>query len=196
MYASIQHNMDMNPSTIFTLRIELLDIEPVIFRQVLVPSSITLPKLHQTIQAVMSWEDQHLYAFEFDGVKFSPPGPFPELDLPGVRSTQRQRLSQALGAANRFLYTYDFGDDWRHLVTLQDIAATDIPMKHPICLSGANACPPEDVGGVPGYMEFTEAMAHPAHASHADMLCWHGALFDPTRFDPEAAQQQLRKIRL
>lgn len=185
----------MNPLAIFTLRVELLDIQPVIFRQVLVPSSITLPKLHQTIQAVMGWEDKHLYAFEFDGARYSPPSPYPELDASGVRSTHRQRLSQVLGLTKRFLYTYDFGDDWRHLVTLQDAAATDIPMKHPICLGGANACPPEDVGGLPGYMEFTEAMTDPAHVSHADMLRWHSAPFDPTRFDLDAVQQQLRRIR-
>jgi hypothetical protein len=41
------------------------------------------------------------------------------------------------------------------------------------------ACPPEDVGGFPGYADFLEAMADPDHEAHADMIEWHGPSFDP-----------------
>jgi Plasmid pRiA4b ORF-3-like protein len=41
-----------------------------------------------------------------------------------------------------------------------------------VCLAGENACPPEDVGGYPGYAEFLEALKDPAHEEHANMLRW------------------------
>jgi hypothetical protein len=40
---------------IATLRIELQDTDPVIWRQVEVPTSVTLKVLHDIIQAVMGW---------------------------------------------------------------------------------------------------------------------------------------------
>ena len=52
-----------------------------------------------------------------------------------------------------------------------------------VCLAGANACPPEDVGGSSGYAEFLEVLADPTHEEHASMLAWAGGAFDPTAFD-------------
>ncbi len=48
----------------YTLRIELLEISPAIFRRVAVPGSITLGALHKAIQIAMGWENYHLYLFE------------------------------------------------------------------------------------------------------------------------------------
>src|SRR5256886_8877177 len=45
---------------IATVRIELQDTDPVIWRQVEVPTSITLKVLHDIVQAVMGWCDDHL----------------------------------------------------------------------------------------------------------------------------------------
>src|SRR5438874_5085292 len=45
---------------IATVRIELQDTDPVIWRQVEVPTSITLKVLHDIVQAVMGWCD-HLW---------------------------------------------------------------------------------------------------------------------------------------
>ena len=50
---------DIIPEQIATLRIELVDTDPLIWRQVEVPTSITLRALHDVIQAAMGWFDQH-----------------------------------------------------------------------------------------------------------------------------------------
>jgi len=47
-----------------------------------------------------------------------------------------------------FTYAYDFGDDWRHAVELEEYHALDMPPKLASCIGGAGARPPEDVGGV------------------------------------------------
>jgi len=43
------------------LHIELLNITPIIWRRILVPTTITLPKLHSVIQIAFAWENYHLH---------------------------------------------------------------------------------------------------------------------------------------
>lgn len=79
-----------------------------------------------------------------------------------------------------FQYQYDFGDDWQHLIQVEDVllpANEDEPAVR--CLAGANACPPGDVGGLIGYAEFLQALANPKHEEHESMLKWIGGPFDP-----------------
>lgn len=48
---------------ICTVRIELLDTNPLIWRQVEVPTSITLKVLHDVVQITMGWLDYQLWEF-------------------------------------------------------------------------------------------------------------------------------------
>ena len=68
--------------------------------------------------------------------------------------------------------------------------------NYPLCAAGERACPPEDVGGQPGYEEFLTAIADPAHEEHDDMLVWVGGLFDPEGFDINCVNRGLRRRRL
>jgi hypothetical protein len=106
-------------------------------------------------------------------------------------------LQRALGTETRcFDYIYDFGDDWHHIVVLEDPYATVTGREAGIqCIGGENACPPEDVGGPHGYGEFLRAIADPDHDEHRNYLGWIGGRFDPTFFDLAAAQQALAKIK-
>jgi hypothetical protein len=40
-----------------TLTVELLGVSPLVWRRLVVPRKVTLPKLHRVIQEVMGWED-------------------------------------------------------------------------------------------------------------------------------------------
>ena len=60
-------------SEIATVRIELRDTDPVIWRQVEVPTSITLKVLHDIIQAAMGWFDCHLWEFTIDTRRYGLP---------------------------------------------------------------------------------------------------------------------------
>ena len=42
--------------------------------------------------------------------------------------------------------------------------------------------PPEDVGGLPGYMDCLEAMHNPTHEQHADYWRWWAGHFDAKAF--------------
>jgi hypothetical protein len=64
---------------------------------------------------------------------------------------------------------------------------------YPVCVEGARACPPEDVGGVWGYAGFVEAIQNPDHEDHQGMLEWVGGRFDPEAFDPAAATRAMHR---
>ena len=48
---------------IASMRIELTDTAPLIWREVDVPTSLTLRTLHEVIQVTMGWLDYHLWEF-------------------------------------------------------------------------------------------------------------------------------------
>lgn len=91
-----------------------------------------------------------------------------------------------------FTYLYDFGDDWRHHVEIEQHLALDLLPNVATCTGGARARSPEDVGGVPGYERFLEVMADRDDPEHADMKRWCGGHFDPDWFDPAMADKDVR----
>lgn len=111
-------------------------------------------------------------------------------------SEQRAPLAASLAGAKPFRYTYDFGDGWEHRIKVEKVLPPDPSLRHPVCLAGANACPPEDVGGLPGYVDFLEAISDPQHPEHEDMLEWCGGSFDPTAFNLNDINDALASIKL
>jgi len=104
-------------------------------------------------------------------------------------------LRHTLSGAGTIDYLYDFGDSWEPSIKLEKILAP-MDMKLPVCVGGANATPPDDCGGVPGYEEFVEAMADPNHPEHADTKAWIGRDWDPAAFDIEHVNSWLAEIKL
>ena len=70
------------------------------------------------------------------------------------------------------------------------------PDEPPIlCLAGANACPPEDVGGPYSYAEFLKIINNPKHPEHRETLTWCGGAFDPTGFDLQVVNTRLCRLK-
>lgn len=150
----------------YQLKISLLEIEPEIWRQVLVPRGVRLDRLHEIFQVAMGWTNSHLHEFRVGDIRYGEPDP--EFDEGDVRDERNVRLCEvAPGVNDSFLYEYDFGDSWEHLVVVEKVLTPEESPAHlPVCLAGARACPPEDCGGVPGYESFLEALRRP-HARGA-----------------------------
>jgi hypothetical protein len=102
------------------------------------------------------------------------------------------RLDQVVRAeGTRFRYRYDFGDEWRHEVVVERIAAPDPAEPAAIrCIGGRRASPPEDCGGPPGYAMLLAAFQQPEHPAFRDWIEAHGG-FDPSLFDREAIHRAL-----
>ena len=94
------------------------------------------------------------------------------------RDSTRTKLSAILpksGKRFRFVYEYDFGDSWDHDVLFEGCLPAESGRPYPLCLEGKRACPPEDVGGVPGYADFLQIIQDPDSEQHEDMLEWVAA---------------------
>lgn len=178
-----------SPTSIHQLKVTLRGIRPPIWRRIQVPSTINLRRLHDVIQETMGWTQSHLYAFEIDGEQYGEPSRDDDLPMRSAKSTQLRRIAPEAGG--RLLYTYDFGDDWEHLVQVEKVLPPEPGVAYPRCVAGKRACPPEDVGGIWGYQEFLEAIKDPDHEEHESMLEWVGGEFDPEAFDPRAVNVAL-----
>lgn len=174
------------------LRIELLDVTPLIWRRVLVSNQWTLASLHGYLQWVMGWTNSHAHEFEVGETVVAPDWWIHEVSLDTNTGKYRdeRRVSVAalvseLGARGEFEYRYDMGDGWQHRIVLEPLppVAETPELPLPVCLAGENACPPEDVGGPHGYELFLQILGDRSHEQHEDMVRWIGGVFDPQGFD-------------
>ncbi len=182
---------------IYQIKVSLKGIRPPIWRRIQVRDNTTLYKLHRIPQVVMGWEDYHLHEFEIDGESYGPPqdeftDPF------GFSETiieKKVKLSEVIRAEKfRFLYTYDFGDNWRHELLVEKIVPVEKGQQYPVCLKGKRACPPEDCGGAWGYQDLLEAREHPDDPECRELLEWAGE-FDPKEFDLDEINSYLEEMK-
>lgn len=173
------------------IKVTLLDLEPPVWRRVLVPAGIRLDRLHRVIQAAMGWTDSHLHMFTDGADRYGRPDP--DLQLHDERKATLRDLVGREG--DTFTYEYDFGDGWDHEILLERWLDAEQDARYPACVAGERACPPEDCGGTPGYAELVEILADPGNPDHDDMLRWlgigAGRDFDPARFDVDEADRRL-----
>jgi hypothetical protein len=175
------------PEQAVQLLITLRDIDPPIWRRVVVTASMTLRELHAVIQTAMRWQDYHLHLFDVDGVLY---GDVEEIEGSPLGDEESFTLGQATSAAREFSYEYDFGDSWTHDIRVEQIVAS-VGSGTPHLLGGARACPPEDCGGPWGYADLLDAVADPGHEEHEHLLGWVGGSFDPEAFDLAATNADL-----
>ena len=178
--------------TIYTIKLWLREIEPMIWRRLEIPSNITLPRLHRVIQIAMGWEDCHLHYFETGRHRYEVPDP-EDLYRSKAVDERRVRLDRVIKKVGAELsYLYDFGDGWNHALRLEAIALHEHGVNYPRCTAGGRNGPPEDSGGPYGYHAYLRALADPNHKQHSDMLSWRGP-FDAENFDVDAINRELAK---
>jgi len=176
----------------FRLRIQLNDVNPVIWRRILVPGAIRMAKFAGILLAAMGWSNSHLHAFTVGDKRYGMNyDEFPEGEIDEKTVT----VLQALRDERRFTFEYDFGDSWEHEVVIEEVTWSSLGMNFAVCLDGGNACPPDDVGGPWGYTEFLSAIADPTHEEHTNYLEWAGGPFDPTEFHLAEVNALLQKVR-
>ena len=144
----------------------------------------------------MGWTNSHLNHFRIDGQLYGDPmlmeETFEELNYKDATRTMLSDVLPQRGKGGRFEYEYDFGDSWLHEVLFEGRTRAEPNQQYPLCLEGARACPPEDVGGVWSYADFVEAISDPENEEHEERLEWVGGKFDPESFNPATATKRMR----
>jgi Plasmid pRiA4b ORF-3-like protein len=177
------------------LKISLDEVEPEVLRRVEAPLAIRLDDLHLAIQIAMGWENYHLYEFRIAGIAWGIPDPdVPGSDdpLPAAKATLADLVERA--RTKTFQYLYDFGDGWEHTIRIEALTQAEPALIYPRLLAAQGRCPPEDVGGPWGYVDYLEAIADPNHERHAELLDWRGPGFDPNFVDANAIQIELDRL--
>ena len=182
---------DINAARVY---VELQGIKPKVWRRLLVPADWTLTQLHHGLQAAFGWCDAHLHEFDIGGLRYGDvdvltDGAFE--DDPKVFDASAVRLRDFRAEA-AFYYTYDFGDNWRHWVKIEERLSLTKAPAHAECAGGAGARPPEDVGGTSGYERFLEILADPDEPEHRETKRWCGGHFDPAWCDVAIVSKDLR----
>lgn len=166
----------------------LAGTDPLVWRRIRVPATYSFWDLHVAIQDAMGWEDSHLHRFRAVDARagvvmtLAPPEPEGWADGTSVPEQTVGVIDYARPGAPAMLYTYDFGDDWRHAIIFEAYAQSEHGIARPECVGGAGACPPEDAGGAHGYAEALNALADPKAPRRRELLEWIGADWDPHVF--------------
>jgi hypothetical protein len=180
--------------TVARIRITLADTDPVIWRRVDVPVEASLKMLHDVIQGAMGWLDYHFWQFEAGDRRYGVPDP--DWDDDSLLAAKNTKLKTLLDRDIRqFRYTYDMGDNWEHIVTVEEVRQGEPGSKYPCYVEGERPAPPEDCGGTPGFEAFLEAIANPKHPEHADVTEWHQGCYGRA-YNPEVIDERDAKLRI
>lgn len=173
---------------VFQFKITLQDTNPEIWRRIQISDMCSFWDLHVAIQDAMGWFDCHLHQFNIVDptsgervlMRIPDDDGFDDNEtLPGWDYRVRDYIS----SNSKMNYLYDFGDSWFHLIEFEGKKDKQDGQKYPACLDGAMACPPEDVGSIPGYYNFIEIISDPEDDDYDSMLEWVGGSYDPKLFD-------------
>jgi hypothetical protein len=176
----------------YRMRLDLHGASPPVWRRLELPGDLTLPRLHDVIQAAMGWQDSHLHRFR-TGSDHRSPYFVTGFDLDEGDDGLLEddiRLDQVVASeGDQLWYEYDFGDGWDHVLRVE--AVLEEAPATVRCTGGRMACPPEDCGGQGGYEElaawvrsgYDDAILpggfdNPAHGRDWLPINWHPDHFD------------------
>ncbi len=178
---------------ICTVRIALVDTDPLIWREVEVPTSITLKVLHDIVQITMGWLSSHMWELAIGERTYGLPtdedwGMAPR--TPAIKIRLRDVLKTRKTTID---YLYDFGDAWAHRLTVTGIRQGKPDVSYPHYVGGEWDCPPEDCGGIPGFYNMLDALADTEHPDQAEVAKYLGA-WDPKQIDEIPLRVALGRI--
>jgi hypothetical protein len=183
------------PPAVAILRIELLHIQPLIWRRIAVPTTVSLKTMHEMIQAAMGWLNYHLWEFTINDLRYRIPDPDWSTYSPPVKDGVTTSLASVLSdGLTDFGYLYDFGDNWEHRIVVESTKSPVGSASSPLFLGGERRCPPEGCGGPPGYFDFMENIANKRTKRAKDALDWYGGPYDGDDIDEKKINAAFRRI--
>jgi hypothetical protein len=147
--------------------------------------------MHHVVQTVMGWENRHLYEFTINNLRFADSRLVDEdfEDITDVKTVLLEDVFPQTGTTA--IYLYDFGDGWKHKLELIEISNAPQNELLPSFVSGQNACPPEDCGGVYRYRELLEILTDTSHEEYESIVEWLGPKFNPNKLNRIKIEKEL-----
>ena len=180
---------------ILTFQIKLVGTDPMVTRTFKESSEISIYELHHTIQVVMGWKNYHLYKFEVGDTVIADRRLWDEDEMGPITDVKEESVGKVFTeVGTTAVYEYDFGDSWMHHLELVDRSTHPTQEVSPLVISGENACPPEDCGGIHGYKELLEVLKNPKHPEYRETKAWVGSTFNPIKFSVDACNKELGKL--
>lgn len=181
------------PDRVLTLHLALRDIEPRIWRRVVVRETMWLTRLHDAIQILFGWFDYHLHRFIVNGIQYgNPVRKDNEVIVEDDRDFSMADLE--ISAKETFHYEYDFGERWVVDIKVEKIDVAQSGVKYPRLLEGKQNGPPEDCGGSAGFKEVLYSLKHPEEPVSKEWLEWLGEGYDPHAFDVDKVGRAIAKL--
>ncbi|WP_285222514.1 plasmid pRiA4b ORF-3 family protein [Exiguobacterium sp. s196] len=180
----------------YQFKLSLIDGDEPIWRRFVIPAETNFKRLHDAIQLVMWWDDEHLAKFEddlreptFRFVLFpdevydhkehlaylkskSELSEFERLMLSRlqrvkVRHMKNVKLPTIIEKHPVLYYTYDYGEDWTHELSFEGVIE-DYPNPYPTVTEWVGETPHEGVGGWEGNQMIRDILADPTHPEHEE----------------------------
>ena len=89
-----------------------------------------------------------------------------------TRNSKREKIDDYFEVYKKIQYTYDFGDNWIHDITIEKVIYADEKLEAPICIKAKMADLPEDCGGPWGYEELLGILADEKSDRYEEMKSW------------------------
>ena len=162
----------------YEIKVSIKDTHPPVWRRLRIPEGITFHELNAIIQIAFNWNGYHAYSFEIGAALYGE-GIF--IELPELnnrwsddetKNSKKEKIDKYFEEYKKMKYTYDFGDDWVHDITVEKIVETDIKLDNPICIKAKMAHLPEDCGGTWGYEDLLEVLSNPDDERYEEMSEW------------------------
>lgn len=184
-------------AVIYQLKIEIKGSQPPIWRRIQVANNTTFSELHDIIQIAFGWKDEDEYEYEFTINKTRVYDFGAELDMgddPGRRDSMETMLDDHVSLINKqFTYTYNLENRWEHAILLEKIISDERDIKHPVCIGGERACPPDDCGGILVYQSMLDALSDKNHHQHKFIKKQLGKNWDAGFFNIEHVNNSLQQ---
>src|SRR5688500_66146 len=133
------------------LRVELLEISPLVWRRIVISNQWTLAAMHNYLQWLFGWQDTHEHEFR-GGINcvaanrwiYEVKRDRPEGDMLDEKRVSVAVVKRELGTGGSFEYLYEMGDGWTHRIVIEDAPMewVNLELRTPSCTAGENACPP------------------------------------------------------
>ena len=134
----------------YQFKITIRGSKPPIWRRIIVPEHISFCDLDDIIEKVFGWTHSHLYEFYIKDWNMRITG----APIMEDEDNAEECIDSWMKVDSEIVYTYDFGDNWEHLIKIEKLVEYD--NRYPIVLKSKGPNMIEDCGGIWGFYNCIE----------------------------------------